>query len=259
MSRPRHHNVFFAYRGPSTSNAPAAIDAQLEDTTTKALINTLELAPDDLATPWLASIGIDAPGGAAPIAHHLQGGPTHDDAPDRHLVVITAGPVDPAAAPWDPSAAVAGRVDACLYRPGAFLVAVESKVTADLDGGQLLRHAEDWGIPRPTVDGGRLVGPLPPEWVQTTWPAVHAWATEHRRTPDLHPVSAFLLDQLAEYLEILGFAPFAGFRPEDLEFLAARAAENAGPHAGAAAPAADPAQAAQIKRRMAQLWHLVHP
>lgn len=44
-----YHNVFVSYRGPSARAVEAEVDQQLEDNSTKALINLLELAPASLA------------------------------------------------------------------------------------------------------------------------------------------------------------------------------------------------------------------
>jgi hypothetical protein len=94
------------------------------------------------------------------------------------------------------------RVDATILVTGVGLLAVEVKVVDELDGPQLARHAERWGVVEP---------PLLARWAD-----VWRWAREeHGRHND---TAGFLLSQFCEYLEILGFAPWAGFRAEDLDF-----------------------------------------
>src|SRR4051794_10546223 len=90
----QHRNIFFYYRGPSLSDADGAAQAkQVEDNTTKALINTLDLGGPDLAYSFLDFVAITwtRQEGRGEVEFFLQGGPAHCSAATRRLLVITAG------------------------------------------------------------------------------------------------------------------------------------------------------------------------
>lgn len=254
----QYHNVFFYFRGPSAKALGQPQNAtQVEDNTTKALVNLLELVDEDLASSWLASLRIDPGLNTSDWRFFLQRGPEPCTATDRRLVIITAGD-DASKATWAESTADKGRIDAAIYWPGEILVAVESKVTASLDGGQLIRHAGDWGIPVPVVGDGSS---LPEEWIFTTWADVYEWARAELGR-DHTALTRLLLEQFAEYLEIIGVTPFAGFRPEDFALLIARRRALAATADGAATSATDvtdPAQASLVKDRVEKLWKAVMP
>jgi hypothetical protein len=80
-------------------------------------------------------------------------------------------------------------------------VFVESKVLADLDGGQMARHAANFGLGKPPMLQGV---PQPPDsWRLRRWQEVAEWARRAAHTePD--PAPAFLLGQVAEYLDLAG-------------------------------------------------------
>jgi hypothetical protein len=247
-------NVFFYFRGPSSKTGDDLLTTrQVEDNTTKAFINTLQLAASTVATSWLSTLGLTAHV-AAPMEFFLQGGPATCAAPERRLVAITAGD-EAADATWAESTADKGRIDAAIHIPEQLLVAVEAKVGAALDGGQLVKHASDWGIPTPALLGAEG---LPAEWTFTTWTDIYHWARGLLAGDDLDAVSRFLLGQFAEYLEIIGVTPFAGIRAEDFALLAARRnAITAG--STDASALGDPAQAELIKARVRKLWDAILP
>lgn len=74
-----------------------------------------------------------------------------------------------------------------------------------LDGEQLQRHADRWGLP--AIDPASLQS-LPEGWRLIRWADVHAWACSALELAD-EPVAAFLLDQFVEFLEFTGLAPRA--------------------------------------------------
>jgi hypothetical protein len=236
----RFDNVFFYFRGPSTG-VEGSQTRQVEDNTTKALVNVLHLAPDDLTSSLLRHVGVHLEA-AWPWHHALQGGPEDGPFPARRLLVITARSTtdDPV---WQSPAVDRGRIDAAIWAPGEALVAVEVKVSAALDMAQLTQHAKDWSIDKDA-------------WVFATWADVHGWARQTLASSprSLSKVSRFLLEQFADYLEIIGVAPFAGFRSEDFDFLAARRAALKMSKSGVPL---DMAQVGITKSRLGELWDRV--
>jgi hypothetical protein len=75
MARSPYQNVFFYYRGPSTKALDeSAMDRQLEDNTTKALINVLEHSEASLTASFLTKVlGEPVIAKGAPFVHSLQG------------------------------------------------------------------------------------------------------------------------------------------------------------------------------------------
>jgi len=203
-----HHNCFFYYRGPSAKSDELESERfhqQVEDNTTKALVNTLEHSEGSVAASFLQCFApqlseILAP----PLELHLQHAPA-EVVHERALVlgISTLGEIDPATRN-KPAGKGRGRVDAAIRSPGRAALLVENKTVDYLDGEQLARHARDW-----RVEGEPLL---------TTWTAIYQWALSSRRGQEEGSRSAFLLDQFLEYLEIVGFAPWAGFRAEDFAF-----------------------------------------
>ncbi len=250
MSRSPYANVFFYFRGPSPLGMDTVTVPQLENNTTKALVNLLEHAEPAVVVSWLGRLGIDV-AVDAPVETFVQGGPARVDAPIRRLVVITAGQ-GPNDASWDVSPAQRGRVDAAVYVPGAALAIVESKVGAGVEGGQLDKHAADWGIARPEDLSAH---DLPDSWVITTWGELHQWALSLANGGSVGEVSRFLLSQFAEYLELIDVTPFAGFREDDFAFLAER--RSAVPAGGPTELSSDPLQGERLKDRLYKLWEAI--
>lgn len=250
----QYRNIFFYYRGPTHGNPEHAADAkQIEDNTTKALINTLELASEDLASSFVRAVGIDVPKEATNFEFFLQGGPAQDTAATRRLLVITAGD-NAATATWSESSALKGRIDAALHLPNQLVVAIEAKVGAKLDLGQLEKHAIDWRIPTRDGDGG-----IPGDWIFMTWSDVHRWAREELAAEPA-PAASLLLQQLAQYLEMIGVTPFSGFRPEDFELLGNRRAIVDAAKARGFKPAPpDLTEAHLLKDRVFKLWDAIFP
>jgi len=251
MSRSPYANVFFYFRGPSTLGTDGASAPQLENNTTKALVNLLEHADPVVVVSWLGLVGIDA-GAHSPVEFFVQGGPATVDASVRRLVVITAGD-GPNDAGWVASTAYKGRVDAAVYVPGEALAVVESKVGVGLDGGQLDKHAADWGIARAEELTARDV---PDAWVFTTWGDMHQWSISLAKSGSVGEVSCFLLSQFAEYLELIDVTPFAGFREDDVAYLAAR--RSALTSGGRTELPSDPLQGERLKNRLSKLWEAIY-
>lgn len=204
----RHHNIFVYYRGPS-AKALSEVDAhkQIEDNATKALVNVLEHGEPDLARSFTnrfaPSLSTGWPSGERG-AFHLQGGPEGGPGaiapgPRVLLGISIGGEIDPKAVAGAPDAGT--RIDAAIIPPCGGLLAIETKVVELLDPHQLERHRNHWGVG---------LG----DQVLLRWVSIWEWARDARAETD-DALSCFLLDQFCEYLEILGFGRWAGFREED--------------------------------------------
>ncbi len=239
-----YHNVFFYFRGPSRAGP---VSRQVEDNTTKALVNLLDHAGSDLASSFLAFVGVDAPRDAQ-WEFWIQGGPVASTAPRRRLMVITSEPVQ-LPSDWARSAAAVGRIDAAFHVPGDLLCVVEAKVSAPLDIGQLVKHASTWGV-KGLPDGDQV----PDAWIFTTWREIHDWAAAEAQAR-VSGRTRWLLSQFVEYLEIVGLAPYPGLRPEDFAYLQWKHSQATAEIA--ASEAGDPSQAIIVKRRIQTIWEIV--
>src|SRR5271166_3305169 len=212
--RGRHHNIFYYYRGPSSSGQSAKEEeryqAQVEDNSTKALVNVLELGGPALTRGFLARFAPPLadgwPEGCTP-ALYIQGGPKDVPGKTRLLLGLSLlGTVE-----GDLVEGQGGsRIDAAIDVPDVGMLAIEVKVVDSLEGPQLARHASRW----------KTTSPL----LLARWTEVWRWAREERGAAG--GLQTFLLDQFCEYLEILGFAPWRGFRLEDFTFFEAPTIEQ---------------------------------
>lgn len=217
----RHHNVFYYFRGPSKAAASAQAQEesqhrQVEDNTTKALINLLEHAEPALTdsfvkrfVPQASREGLDER------AYFLQGGPKAPAGQTWLLGLSVLGELDPKAVTTPANGG--SRVDAAILLPGGSLTLVETKVVEYLDPHQLARHAQEWQMPEPPLDQAAWVDDGP--WRLARWAEVYEWASAADADIE-EPVSRFLLDQFRDYLQLVGLAPFAGFRDEHFGWLA---------------------------------------
>jgi hypothetical protein len=90
-------------------------------------------------------------------------------------------------------------------------VLIEAKLTQLLDLSQLQRYADVYYGREWSADDMRLA----------TWDEIARFFAEHREHADTR--TAFLSGQLCDYLDLLGLAPFNGFRPYDFDMDAAQA------------------------------------
>lgn len=223
-----HHNIFGYYRGPSGSGAGEQdrVHRQVEDNTTKALINVLEHSAPDVLRGFLDRFvpELVALTRAGHDRHFLQRGPTASVPGPRYLLAISPqGEI--AAESWRMSTEGGSRVDASIQPGRGGLLVIEVKTASELDGAQLLRHAAAWSIEPATVPVGHNGAVIPTTWRLAAWSDVWRWAIDAQRPP-ADNVSVFLLNELTEYLEILGLAPWGGFRPEDFKPVATSSYEQ---------------------------------
>ena len=205
-----HRNVFYYYRGAQQSNKDR--DSQLENNTTKALINTLDHCGDAVALRFLDWLGIKT---AGQVEYELQKATTGDIGSKSQRLLL--GIVPPAKQEDDPCAeGVAAESesipDAWLYGDD-YIVLIESKVRGPLEAGQMRKHLHK-------LQAGTA---QQPECKVRTWAEVHrffkALPDELKNVTDLN---RWLIGQFTQYLEWIGMAEFAGLEQGMFDYFATR-------------------------------------
>jgi len=184
-----YRNIFYYYRGPGYKKK-SQFDTQIEDNTTKALVNVLENCRPGLLKRFLAIAGID-------------------------IRVQKAAEYDL-------------QVEGLLSRPDAEIqigderVFIESKVGSALEEKQIERHLA-------SITKGFLVCITPraedrdvikrfneKKLKLITWRDVYVNFDEYRKRSQ-HEVSNFFISEFLEYLEAINMAPFSGWEQGDFE------------------------------------------
>jgi hypothetical protein len=212
------------------------LDKQLEDNSTKALMNVLEYSNRDLTRSFLDSL-VGWKGTDADFEYFLQDGPKLPAMAKCLLALSNRGEID--ASSWE-STDGGSRVDGSIHSAGTLTVFIETKVVDNrLNGSQLLRHAAKWGMPGAVEDSDGWK--LPPEWNIRKWEEVYEWARRESGRTERQP-DKFLLGQLIEYLELTGLAPTWTLRAEHFEFFRKPTDER------------DAALGTEIRTRLDSIW-----
>jgi|GEM_PF-1794738 len=184
-----YRNIFYYYRGPS-SRRDGQIDRQIEDNTTKALVNTLENSEKNLLVCFLSALNI-ATKGDERVYYDLQ------------------------------VAEDTSRPDAVI-QVGNKSIFIESKVDSSLDGDQIERHIE-------SNKNGYLICITPREENKEivnkiesgnakfiSWRDIYllfrSWSDEAKDEK-----SKFVVQEFLAYLEAINMAPFNGWEKRDFE------------------------------------------
>lgn len=215
MLSDRHHNIFYYYRGQS-SKASASEEAkehayhrQVEDNTTKALINVLKHGNRGLTKSFVERFVPQASiDWRTKPKHYLQGHPEAASEDAWLLGISVLGEIAERPVPR----AGHGRVDAALHYPGSTLVGIEVKTVDCLDPDQLLRHAKDLEIVSQEADD--LPGDA--RVCRACWTDVYRWASDAANQAD-DAKSRFLLQQFGEYLQLVSL--YIGFGAEHFKWL----------------------------------------
>ncbi len=202
-----HHNIFYYYRG--ARQADSEFERQLEDNTTKALINTLEHCSQTVSQRFLKWLGIDANGKTNFELQRKTIGETKiKGKSERLLLGLIPMQIERQPTSENISAREDSRPDAWIYGDN-FVVLIESKVVGNLDSNQMLYH-----IQKLQVDPNHQVRS-----------EVRKWADVHRFfvgiLPELSDSNKWLVTQFIQYLEWISMAEFTGFKPEVFDYLIA--------------------------------------
>jgi hypothetical protein len=197
-----HHNMFYFYSGAERSD----FDRQLENNTTKALINVLEHCAPAVTIKFLGWLGVDA---TEPIKYELQRAKIStgkiEDKKQRFLIGLvasTSGEVFGEQNKLDKTEAARECIpDAWIYG-NDFVVLIESKITGSLN-------------PEQTQNELQLLG------VSTT-PKVYTWIEVHKffkkLSEELVGMDKWIVNQFTEYLEDIGMSEFTGFEADVFDY-----------------------------------------
>jgi hypothetical protein len=206
-----HHNIFYYYRGAQQSDQER--ERQLEDNTTKALVNTLEHCDPKVTFGFLNWLGIKA---TKPATLELQKSTISNreigSKSRRLLLGLVPSKVDK-----DPCAELEGPVtgdslpDAWLYGDD-FVVLIESKVAGSLEPGQMQRHYLKL----------RAGTEQQPECKVCTWAEVHEFfkSLSGELGDDLKEKDKWIVGQFTQYLEWIGMAEFTGLESGMFDYFA---------------------------------------
>jgi len=196
-----HRNVFYYYRGPIRERH--IIDRQLENNTTKALVNVLEFSSPALREQFLRWLGVDT--GSPKIYFELQrktiGERRIQRAKKRLLLGLVGGRSIEEASYPERAPEGSSLPDAWIYGDD-FVILIESKLGPKLDASQKKRHMELLGAGA--------------EEKQVTWQELHQFFSG---LPNLAALDHFLAQQFTKYLEYTGMATTATVSEELFDFL----------------------------------------
>lgn len=193
-----HQNIFYYYRGPSKKNRETLFDVQVEDNTTKSLINIFELCHElgfeELLSAFLRTIG--APRGPA-VEFKLQKG------------LETSRP------------------DALIEFP-TYSIHIESKVCASLNFDQIQRHLKNIGskdrlvvITNNNCDNATLKATRDLRLTYLRWADIHRICLEtisHNKSDKKNSAVIQLIKKFVDYLEVIVMTDFYGFKDADFDF-----------------------------------------
>ncbi len=173
MIRQPHNNLFFSYRGGQPRRGGnQAVDRQLADNVTKALVYVLERASrPDVLVPFLRQVvGVRPPNDIDEVQFALQrvdiARPTI-----RTRVALGIAPIGDVDR-HQHAAHQSGRPDAWIWAEERFAVLIETKVRGAVSRHQLHRHirgAEGWSVANARV-------------VSQSWSTIYEFFSRLRRT-----------------------------------------------------------------------------
>ncbi len=208
-----HQNLFFYYAGQRRKGTDR--ERQIEDNSTKALVNTLELSegrdgPHALVKPLLEWLGIDWVEGRVRFA--LQRATIPKNILDRATVKVLLGiaPYLPQNVQEKPDDKESSRPDAWIWGRD-FVVCIETKTVGTFDEGQLKRHL-------------RTLGPQAKRR-EHTWRDIYGVLEKQlsRLERSKHHTTHLLLSELVGYLDIIAYrqgipmGEFTGFKQEHFD------------------------------------------
>ena len=207
-----HRNIFYYYRGGRRSDADR--ERQLEDNTTKALINTLEYGSPAVVASFLKWLGITPSEGKTnfELQRRSIGRERIRSRPQRVLLGLVpkeAGTESGQEA--SQSVEEGSRPDAWMYGDN-YVVLIESKVVGGLDADQKRRHELTLA-----AGAARTV-----RQEERRWPDVHRFFLDAKAELRLSGKNKWLVEQFTQYLEWNGMSDFAGLEEGVFEYFVTR-------------------------------------
>jgi len=199
-----HHNIFYYYRG--ATQADSQFERQLEDNTTKALINTLEHCSQSVSQKFLNWLGIKASGKPNFELQRKNIGEAKISGRSQRLILGLIPTDNQENQDFRTTDTREGsRPDAWIYGEN-YVVLIESKLIGNLDSDQMKYHLEK----------------LQARTGQQVRCEVRKWADVHRFfvhiLPELNDNNKWLVNQFAQYLERINMTEFTGFKPDVFDY-----------------------------------------
>ncbi len=216
-----HHNVFYFYRGPKLKknikdNSDKNTDIQLENNTTKALINTLYYSDTNVCKDFIShflNMNIDE----SSIRFALQKQTIGDQKIRRKMNRILLGICPQLLFSEEdvikPEEKIPNDLDDLYSIPDAWIwdnksvILIESKTRMKFDKDQLKRH-------------GHILS-SPTDKIIIFWEEIHSYFKNKLEnvinSQDKYKKS-FLINQFVQYLELINLSKFSGWKKEDFEF-----------------------------------------
>jgi len=216
MSFDPHQNIFYFYRGPKSKKEHRGVDFQLENNTTKALINTLYFSKPNVCKDFILhflSINI----GDSPIKYALQkqtiGTQKIQQKKNRILLGICPQLLYSEEDLNNSRDENISELDAQDSIPDAWIwdkdnvILIESKTRMKFDRDQLKRHED--------------ILSYPTDKIIIFWEEIHSHfknKIENDINSKDNEKENFLIKQFVEYLELINLSKFSGWKKEDFEF-----------------------------------------
>lgn len=194
-----HHNIFYYYRGASLSDT--ARERQLEDNTTKALVNVIEHCDLNVSKAFLDWLGIEVCD--KPICE-LQRTNISCGSIKRKSIRILLGLIPSKASHSSNNTSPArsdSRPDAWIYG-NDYVILIESKIVGGLDRHQIHRH--------------QAILQTKEDPIVKTWPQIHHFFKT--LNVNLSSKDAWIIYQFIKYLEFNSMGGFTGFDAEIFDF-----------------------------------------
>ena len=211
-----HHNIFYYYRGAKQSDQDR--DRQLENNTTKTLINTLEHCSSKVVVEFLKWLDIAATGKAKFELQKETIGERRIRRKSQRLLLglVSDKGQNTVCAELEGPAERGSRPDAWLYGKD-YVVLIESKVgDVPLELNQMRCHFQKLQI------GGNQQ----PRCEVRTWAEVHRFFIGI--LPNLSDKDKWLVEQFTQYLEWNSMTEFTGFEEEMFDFFVTHDDEDTG-------------------------------
>ena len=203
-----HHNIFYFYKGSQKDDSERT--RQLEDNTTKALINILENIDQEIVVKFLYYIGLSS-FKINNIQYCLQRNNIGKSSLRRkkELVLLAIVPEKKNILPISYKNKNYSRPDAWIYNDD-FAILLESKVVGCLDYSQMREHYKKLDIKSQSE----------PKLIEITWSDIYTFFKSEIEllSKTKQTITKFLLGQFTEYLDMANLTEFTGFDSEFFDY-----------------------------------------
>jgi len=199
-----HHNIFYYYRGVKQDDL--MFERQIENNTTKALINTLEYCSSGVSNKFLDWLGIHNEGEIRYLLQTKSIGEAKIYGKTQKVLLglcptETQIELDIQNMPSKGYSVP----DAWIYGDN-FVILIESKVVGDFNSDQLEKHKN--------ILRGNLS--LEPQFIIKKWSDIHFFFNE--LLPNVNRRDYWLIKQFTQYLEWINMTEFTGFNTEIFDY-----------------------------------------